>query len=441
MRKITYFPPTYQEELFYGTIGRFQFIDNISTAALTKRLFNKDKYIIQMDHLGCLKTFCNNIGNIITPEEILEKHSLIDIYLPFLETNQKYVLDMITSGDETFAGQIIRPRRPRGQIMYCPHCVQEDVSNYGETYIHREHQIPNIVACYKHGLKLLPYLKEPDYQNSFQRINYKKTNKSSIELSEVHFDLARSAVTFLEYNTRGYSLKDFQSRYRELFKNEGFINTTQIFREDFADEFINHFGVEFLELFMENSIQKIHSKNEISAELHRIFFGSKIELMNHILLLDFLNISVEQFFQIEIKTENEIPKTPPILIADSKKSEDELILEKLKAVFWQVDIDNKYKAITFDMMFRSIKINDWQDKINIWPISLEYLKSICRTSEAGLLRQCKDIADRYLEKDNKVANTLDVIRGKCKLYNEERIEQFETIKDSILDYIKEKQGN
>ena len=39
-------------------------------------------------------------------------------------------------------------------LRYCPDCVREDVDAYGETYWHRIHQLPAMVFCTKHQVRL-----------------------------------------------------------------------------------------------------------------------------------------------------------------------------------------------------------------------------------------------------------------------------------------------
>lgn len=39
-------------------------------------------------------------------------------------------------------------------LRYCPMCVREDIDTYGETYWHRVHQLPAMVYCTKHRVRL-----------------------------------------------------------------------------------------------------------------------------------------------------------------------------------------------------------------------------------------------------------------------------------------------
>jgi len=41
-----------------------------------------------------------------------------------------------------------------GKLKYCVLCAKEDISQYGETYWHRSHNLPEVLACYKHNCQL-----------------------------------------------------------------------------------------------------------------------------------------------------------------------------------------------------------------------------------------------------------------------------------------------
>lgn len=44
--------------------------------------------------------------------------------------------------------------RSMPKLKYCPDCIKADQKRYGESYWHREHQIPYMSICRKHGCRL-----------------------------------------------------------------------------------------------------------------------------------------------------------------------------------------------------------------------------------------------------------------------------------------------
>lgn len=60
---------------------------------------------------------------------------------------------MVSVGDPEW--RVIARSIPK--LKYCPVCMKEEVEAYGESYWHREHQIPSITACRKHKCRLIDY--------------------------------------------------------------------------------------------------------------------------------------------------------------------------------------------------------------------------------------------------------------------------------------------
>ena len=46
-----------------------------------------------------------------------------------------------------------------GSLMVCPACAKEDIAAYHNPYYHRSHNMPGVVACWKHGVQLIPVAK------------------------------------------------------------------------------------------------------------------------------------------------------------------------------------------------------------------------------------------------------------------------------------------
>lgn len=57
-----------------------------------------------------------------------------------------------------------------GKIRLCLECIKDDTASYGESYIHRSHQIPGTSCCFKHGLTLVT--KCPACHQPFEAANH-----------------------------------------------------------------------------------------------------------------------------------------------------------------------------------------------------------------------------------------------------------------------------
>lgn len=90
-------------------------------------------------------------------EDFLERHTLLPYYRPFLNPRAagklKGLPDRLdlTSKDLPFSAQ---GGKARTALRFCPVCVHEDAKTFGQSYWHRNHQIPGMLFCHEHGVRL-----------------------------------------------------------------------------------------------------------------------------------------------------------------------------------------------------------------------------------------------------------------------------------------------
>jgi hypothetical protein len=185
-------------------------------------------------------------------------------------------------------------------LRYCPLCVAEDISEYGETYWHRKHQLPGSYYCTKHQVRLV---------NS--HITTKQaTTRFYPASSETLEDLANAvADVFDRYKDKclkiglesewllenGLSV-DWQENGREkyvrLFRDNG-MGSVNAFRYDsnaLNDAVNDYWGCEFLDaLFSEVTIFP-----KWLSRIHSNMMGRFLPLQ-HILLMCAVKGSVEDF--------------------------------------------------------------------------------------------------------------------------------------------------
>ena len=94
--------------------------------------------------------------NVVTLKKVLLEHILMPYYLRFhaSEKRQSVFNNLLAgrSGGLTSI-QIQTPEGKHG-LKFCPICRAGDEEQYGEPYWHREHQIPLMPFCPKHGCRL-----------------------------------------------------------------------------------------------------------------------------------------------------------------------------------------------------------------------------------------------------------------------------------------------
>lgn len=103
--------------------------------------------------------FCNNAQVSMTPDEIIQLHTLFPYYQAFLSPTQAHrvrsdmrgVRSMSINGESgIMASRVLNSKR----ISCCPVCIEEDVKVYGEPYWHRAHHLPGVNVCPIHGMRL-----------------------------------------------------------------------------------------------------------------------------------------------------------------------------------------------------------------------------------------------------------------------------------------------
>jgi hypothetical protein len=101
-------------------------------------------------------------GSRYTVDKLIGAHTLFPLYEPFLPLDRAAQLRRAMAGTETSTGSGIHMRagimassiRGLSHLRYCPSCVLEDRSEFGECYWHAAHQVPGVLMCAKHHFLL-----------------------------------------------------------------------------------------------------------------------------------------------------------------------------------------------------------------------------------------------------------------------------------------------
>ena len=101
----------------------------------------------------------------INAHKLLNEHTVIPFFRSFVcESNYHKVISLIYSGDTKRIHKYLSITANRvndtSELLYCPKCSKCDIQNKGVAYWHVKHQLPGVSACVKHGLKLIPYVKQ-----------------------------------------------------------------------------------------------------------------------------------------------------------------------------------------------------------------------------------------------------------------------------------------
>lgn len=157
---LTYFPTPYPDEWWYSVICRYYIRNGMPTSTLFLRKFYEE---ISCSSIGilfpgrdCYSVISNLPEEVFCLKHILLEHTLLPYYLRFypLEEKEKALETFLTGREYKLQNIRVHMLDNKEGIKFCPVCYIQDIAQYGEPYWHREHQIPLVSVCPKHGSQL-----------------------------------------------------------------------------------------------------------------------------------------------------------------------------------------------------------------------------------------------------------------------------------------------
>lgn len=156
------FNPPYENETWYSAFARYTSRMRFGSPLPMRKAGYRDHSTLRIDIPRTLSTVEQQLyprwG--LSLERIVQNHTLLPVYLPFLDAKARERLLPTVHGEEpdSVIGCYSGPLRAKYRsFRYCPACVQDDRKRYGETYWHREHQLDWVGVCSKHLVFLESY--------------------------------------------------------------------------------------------------------------------------------------------------------------------------------------------------------------------------------------------------------------------------------------------
>jgi len=168
----------------------------------------------------------------------------------------------------------------------CTHCINEEVKNFGEAYIHRIHQVPLNFFCQKHNSKLKVLSKS----NSYEDINLYDNLPELEELSDKYLEDLRILSNEIHYVTNG-ALRSFTIDYIKMIiwirmDEKGYINNMLI-KDEFYHDFYEYYGHDFL-LYVKSLLENVNEDLYDFKKLHLVPGATKYSPTQVILIVRML---------------------------------------------------------------------------------------------------------------------------------------------------------
>ena len=152
---IAFFPEIYPDELLYSQLARYHSRSGYARLVFTiADIYNNEKLV--HPSIDFVNRYTPDAMQWITKYEpwevIAEQHTMYPAYIRFLPKLRRIdAINGILSCEGNWKNLMCIPLLNESRyIRYCPECAKADREKYGETYWHREHQIPRIRVCPKH---------------------------------------------------------------------------------------------------------------------------------------------------------------------------------------------------------------------------------------------------------------------------------------------------
>lgn len=311
---IGFFPDPYPDELLYSICARYSSrVQYGQVKSVASELFGTkcNTAIIELpcylDHLISVLP----LGHKYTVDQLIDNHTLLRFYSPFLtEFRVKRLVDSMSGLNNFPIYSCLSLYRTAIEspkwLRFCPKCAEEDLENFGELYWHRLHQIPGVFVCSKHQLFLeISHAQVRDRNQPALFVPASEAIKiasySFLDLSNIshkHMMQIANDVFWLLNNYRtvpGYSL--LRDKYminlldRQLAYWDKTVNITAL-----VPEFLSYYPNDLLKK-MSCSIDETKNTNWLINLVHNFNRNAASHPIHHLLLIQFLGLTASDFFQ------------------------------------------------------------------------------------------------------------------------------------------------
>lgn len=256
---LTFFTNPYPDELIYSAIARYHFYSgNIDCKDTLEEVFQSRSAIPSVEIGSHFAVLAEQLGSNYSVEIILANHTVYPYYAMFLskQRQQESLQDVTSNGQALYTrlGMIAGSICKKNGLYYCAECTKIDVEQFGEPYIHREHQLQGIDYCPHHEVQLRKYPVDTTNRIEYIRFELKNMNLSSIykanPFAEISIYLSKQAYKLLQLPLHKFSREDIKLKYRALLSELNLITiSNRVRQKELYQVFQKKFPKGFLEKY------------------------------------------------------------------------------------------------------------------------------------------------------------------------------------------------
>ena len=304
---IGFFPESYPDELLFSILSRYHRRMGYRDAASTARdLFGREVIRPSVDLPANLGELVSRLppGHGYSVARLIDSHTLLPIYSPFVPAPR---LEQIRADMEGSGGARLHSRlgintfkgTPR-TLKYCHGCVEQDRNLFGETYWHRLHQAA-VEVCPTHqcylidsGVHLGVWGRRDALITAEEAIDTSTlSDKVRDQYFPIRLRIAEGAAWLLQNPMGGSGELGHRDRYLSVFFKKGSCTYSGCFRSGFLEEVREFYSVDFLASIhcpltpTNNWAQRLVRRRGLTQ--HPLY---------HLLLIGFLGLTIQQFFEL-----------------------------------------------------------------------------------------------------------------------------------------------
>lgn len=298
---LPFFTNPYPNELIYSAIARYHFYSgNIDCKDTLEELFDNRSVIPSVGIGSYFSVLAEKLGAQYSIESLLANHTIYPYYASFLskQRQQEILNDVKEDGKALYTrlGMVAGSICIKNGIYYCAICAKSDTEQYGEPYIHREHQLQGIDYCPHHEVLLRKY---PVIKNS--RIEYIRFELNHMNLSELYeidphkemsVYLAKQAYKLLHLSLHSLSREDIISKYKALLRKHNLITASNRVRQH---ELYQAFKITFSRDFLKCYQSELSEEDEYNwLKVLTRNMKRHVHPFRHLLFLYFLKHDIEE---------------------------------------------------------------------------------------------------------------------------------------------------
>src|SRR5258708_11208884 len=305
------FPDPYPGEIFYSICAR-----------LCERAGYSKHRIAMRDIFGCeavvasvmLPSHLDDLvarlppGSAYTSDYLIEEHTLLPLYSPFLPSERLNRLRQDMHGRNGpslhMRSGIMASRVPLPEwLRLCPQCVEEDKKRWGECYWHRVHQASGVEICPRHEMYVCDsYVRARNNKTRHEFGSADSALQGDVQYQPIQRDehrhilleIARDIDWLLCQRHLSGDHRLLHSRYRKLLAEDdlatyrGRVEVSMLlhrFKSSYPPQLLKLLHCELEEHIMENWLLRLMRSPHSSQ--HPLY---------HLLLIHFLGHSAESFF-------------------------------------------------------------------------------------------------------------------------------------------------